>query len=244
MKQCAFLFFFSRYGSILDPYSKTVPAVIAKASAIYNPFIYAIIHSKYRWGQPILAPLTSGGEMRSVNCRKLVIFNRDTLAEKVPCLHFLSRVSRRECISGSQSESSLRDSMLSRHSSGRKTMFYRVTSMSTTDTVSPGGPCSDSNLWSEVLTAAIKDHFGRTLLNKRLQDKSISSRGQMVRLMLTGVTCSTSGATWSRTRSAILWSSATPWEHWRTKKTTRWPCYQRRSEAKARSGYGEHLDSI
>lgn len=38
----------SRYGSILDPYSKTVPAVIAKASAIYNPFIYAIIHSKYR----------------------------------------------------------------------------------------------------------------------------------------------------------------------------------------------------
>lgn len=39
---------FSRYGSILDPYSKTVPAVIAKASAIYNPFIYAIIHYKYR----------------------------------------------------------------------------------------------------------------------------------------------------------------------------------------------------
>lgn len=38
-----------RYGSLLNPYSKTVPAVIAKASAIYNPFIYAIIHSKYRW---------------------------------------------------------------------------------------------------------------------------------------------------------------------------------------------------
>lgn len=37
-----------RYASILSPYSKAVPAVIAKASAIYNPFIYAIIHSKYR----------------------------------------------------------------------------------------------------------------------------------------------------------------------------------------------------
>ncbi|MBN3301107.1 OPN4A protein, partial [Amia calva] len=36
------------YAHILTPYSKTVPAVIAKASAIYNPFIYAIIHSKYR----------------------------------------------------------------------------------------------------------------------------------------------------------------------------------------------------
>ncbi|KAK3522247.1 hypothetical protein QTP70_034138 [Hemibagrus guttatus] len=51
------------YSSILTPYSKAVPAVIAKASAIYNPFIYAIIHSKYR----------------------------DTLAEKVPCLHFLNK---------------------------------------------------------------------------------------------------------------------------------------------------------
>lgn len=37
-----------RYASVLNPYSKAVPAVIAKASAIYNPFIYAMIHSKYR----------------------------------------------------------------------------------------------------------------------------------------------------------------------------------------------------
>lgn len=142
--RCAFLLF-SRYGSILDPYSKTVPAVIAKASAIYNPFIYAIIHSKYRWGQPITAPLTSGQEMRYVNCRKIVIFNRDTLAEKVPCLHFLSQATRRVCISVSQSESSLRDSMLSRHSSGCKTMFHRVMSISTTDAVSLGSLCSDVN---------------------------------------------------------------------------------------------------
>ena len=42
------LIFFIRYGKILNPYSKAVPAVIAKGSTIYNPFIYAIIHSKYR----------------------------------------------------------------------------------------------------------------------------------------------------------------------------------------------------
>lgn len=37
-----------RHANILTPYSKAVPAIIAKASTIYNPFIYAIIHNKYR----------------------------------------------------------------------------------------------------------------------------------------------------------------------------------------------------
>uniref|UniRef100_A0A4W5LGH0 G-protein coupled receptors family 1 profile domain-containing protein n=2 Tax=Salmoninae TaxID=504568 RepID=A0A4W5LGH0_9TELE len=45
---CVTLIAWAGYGSTLSPYSKAVPAVIAKASAIYNPFIYAIIHSKYR----------------------------------------------------------------------------------------------------------------------------------------------------------------------------------------------------
>uniref|UniRef100_A0A3P8SZ57 Opsin 4xa n=1 Tax=Amphiprion percula TaxID=161767 RepID=A0A3P8SZ57_AMPPE len=104
---CVTLIAWAGYGSVLNPYSKAVPAVIAKASAIYNPFIYAIIHSKYR----------------------------DTLAEKVPCLHFLAQPPRRDCISVSHSESSLRDSVLSRQSSVSKTKFHRVSSMSTTDTV-------------------------------------------------------------------------------------------------------------
>lgn len=38
-----------RYAHILTPYMNSVPAVIAKASAIYNPIIYAITHPKYRW---------------------------------------------------------------------------------------------------------------------------------------------------------------------------------------------------
>ncbi|KAG9353831.1 hypothetical protein JZ751_011955, partial [Albula glossodonta] len=95
------------YSSVLSPYSKAVPAVIAKASAIYNPFIYAIIHSKYR----------------------------DTLAEKVPCLRFLASPTGKVCISVSNSESSFRESMLSRQSSSSRTKFRRVSTMSTGDTV-------------------------------------------------------------------------------------------------------------
>nr|XP_029510757.1 melanopsin-B-like [Oncorhynchus nerka] len=103
---CVTLIAWAGYGSALSPYSKAVPAVIAKASAIYNPFIYAIIHSKYR----------------------------DTLAEKVPCLHCLAQTPRKDFISVSNSESSFRDSMLSRQSSTSRTKFHRVSSMSTGDT--------------------------------------------------------------------------------------------------------------
>ncbi|KAG7224031.1 hypothetical protein INR49_015288 [Caranx melampygus] len=109
---CVTLIAWAGYGNILNPYSKAVPAVIAKASAIYNPFIYAIIHSKYR----------------------------DTLAEKVPCLHFLDQTPRRDCLSVSHSELSFKDSLLSRQSSVSNTKFHRVSSMST----------SDTQVWSDV----------------------------------------------------------------------------------------------
>ncbi|XP_034168611.2 opsin 4xa [Pangasianodon hypophthalmus] len=91
------------YSSILTPYSKAVPAVIAKASAIYNPFIYAIIHSKYR----------------------------DTLAAKVPCLHFLNKTPHKQCVPITNSDFSLRNSMLSMQSSGSRTKFNSVSSMFT-----------------------------------------------------------------------------------------------------------------
>ncbi|KAG8011974.1 Melanopsin-A [Nibea albiflora] len=45
---CVTLISWAGHADILSPYSKCVPAIIAKASAIYNPFIYAIIHNKYR----------------------------------------------------------------------------------------------------------------------------------------------------------------------------------------------------
>lgn len=40
---------FHRYADMLTPYMNSVPAVIAKASAIHNPIIYAITHPKYRY---------------------------------------------------------------------------------------------------------------------------------------------------------------------------------------------------
>uniref|UniRef100_W5KHV1 Opsin 4xa n=1 Tax=Astyanax mexicanus TaxID=7994 RepID=W5KHV1_ASTMX len=119
------------YSSILTPYSKAVPAVIAKASAIYNPIIYAIIHSKYR----------------------------NTLAEKIPCLYFMAKQPRKECISISNSESSFRESMLSRQSSGSKAKFQRVSSMSTGDTV-----------WSDVELDPM-DHKIQTIRSSQSADR-------------------------------------------------------------------------
>uniref|UniRef100_A0A3B3X868 G-protein coupled receptors family 1 profile domain-containing protein n=1 Tax=Poecilia mexicana TaxID=48701 RepID=A0A3B3X868_9TELE len=95
---CVTLISWAGYANILSPYSKAVPAVIAKASTIYNPIIYAIIHNKYRM----------------------------TLAEKVPCLWFLFPAPRKECLSYSISESSLRDSIISRQSNASRTHFINA----------------------------------------------------------------------------------------------------------------------
>ncbi|XP_041643678.1 opsin 4xb [Cheilinus undulatus] len=99
---CVTLISWSGHANILSPYSKAVPAIIAKASTIYNPFIYAIIHNKYRM----------------------------TLAEKFPCLSFLSPTPRKECISSSISESSFRDSIISRQSTASRTHFISSSSNS------------------------------------------------------------------------------------------------------------------
>ncbi|XP_072312314.1 melanopsin-A-like [Eucyclogobius newberryi] len=45
---CTALTAFAGYAELLSPYMHSVPAVIAKASAIHNPIIYAITHPKYR----------------------------------------------------------------------------------------------------------------------------------------------------------------------------------------------------
>ncbi|XP_060795022.1 opsin 4b [Neoarius graeffei] len=45
---CVALTAFAGYADLLTPYMNSIPAVIAKASAIHNPIIYAITHPKYR----------------------------------------------------------------------------------------------------------------------------------------------------------------------------------------------------
>ncbi|XP_072280367.1 melanopsin isoform X1 [Pyxicephalus adspersus] len=59
---------FAGYSSMLTPYMNSVPAVIAKASAIHNPIIYAITHPKYRMA----------------------------IAKYIPCLRPILRVTRKD----------------------------------------------------------------------------------------------------------------------------------------------------
>ncbi|XP_002937616.1 melanopsin isoform X1 [Xenopus tropicalis] len=76
---------FAGYASVLTPYMNSVPAVIAKASAIHNPIIYAITHPKYRMA----------------------------IAKYIPCLGSLLRVKRRDSRSYSSYPSSRRSTVTS-----------------------------------------------------------------------------------------------------------------------------------
>ncbi|CAH2321226.1 melanopsin [Pelobates cultripes] len=76
---------FAGYSSFLTPYMNSVPAVIAKASAIHNPIIYAITHPKYRMA----------------------------LAKYIPCLGSLLRVKRKDSRSYSSYASSRRSTVTS-----------------------------------------------------------------------------------------------------------------------------------
>uniref|UniRef100_A0A8C3LGW6 G-protein coupled receptors family 1 profile domain-containing protein n=1 Tax=Chrysolophus pictus TaxID=9089 RepID=A0A8C3LGW6_CHRPC len=100
---CVTLIAWAGRGNTLTPYSKSVPAVIAKASAIYNPIIYAIIHPRYR----------------------------KTIHNAVPCLRFLIRVSKNDLLRGSINESSFRTSLSSHQSLAGRTKNACVSSVST-----------------------------------------------------------------------------------------------------------------
>ncbi|XP_017164322.1 melanopsin-A [Poecilia reticulata] len=86
-RRCDWLCF--RYADMLTPYMNSVPAVIAKASAIHNPIIYAITHPKYRLA----------------------------LAKYVPCLGALLCVRLRDLRSSSSSFLSTRRSTVTSQSS-------------------------------------------------------------------------------------------------------------------------------
>ncbi|XP_051474241.1 melanopsin-like [Apus apus] len=100
---CVTLIAWAGRGNTLTPYSKSVPAIIAKASAIYNPIIYAIIHPRYR----------------------------KTIHNAVPCLRFLIRISRNDVLRGSINESSFRTSLSSHQSFTGRTQGICVSSVST-----------------------------------------------------------------------------------------------------------------
>uniref|UniRef100_A0A8C5BJI3 Opsin 4 n=1 Tax=Gadus morhua TaxID=8049 RepID=A0A8C5BJI3_GADMO len=81
---------FAGYADMVTPYMNSVPAVIAKASAIHNPIIYAITHPKYRLA----------------------------LARYIPCLGRLLCVPPADLRSAGSSFSSTRRSTLSSQTSG------------------------------------------------------------------------------------------------------------------------------
>ncbi|XP_068190538.1 opsin 4xa [Antennarius striatus] len=153
---CVTLIAWAGYASSLNPYSKAVPAVIAKASAIYNPFIYAIIHVKYRV----------------------------TLAEKVPCLYFLSQGPKRECVSLSHSNSSLKEPVLSRQLSSFTSKFDRDCSMSTMDTLQLDSIsyCLKSNYSPEAVRDKELDSLTKQAEDRQSQTQSpIPERGSLSR---------------------------------------------------------------
>ncbi|CAN2388965.1 Opsin 4xb [Pristimantis euphronides] len=104
---CVTLIALAGHGKSLTPYSKTVPAVIAKASAIYNPIIYGIIHPKYR----------------------------ETIHKSVPCLRFLIRLPRKDSTSTGNFDSSFRGSVYSRQSLALRKKNSCISTVSTAETI-------------------------------------------------------------------------------------------------------------
>ncbi|KAM4052188.1 melanopsin-B-like [Anomaloglossus baeobatrachus] len=104
---CVTLIAWAGHGKSLTPYSKTVPAVIAKASAIYNPIIYGIIHPKYR----------------------------ETIHKTVPCLRFLIRLPKKDSMSTCNFDSSFRGSVYSRQSIALRKKNSCISTVSTAETV-------------------------------------------------------------------------------------------------------------
>uniref|UniRef100_A0A8C6LI52 Opsin 4a (melanopsin) n=1 Tax=Nothobranchius furzeri TaxID=105023 RepID=A0A8C6LI52_NOTFU len=88
---------FAGYADMLTPYMNSIPAVIAKASAIHNPIIYAITHPKYRIA----------------------------LARYIPCLGTLLCIHPRDLRSTSSSFMSMRRPTLTSQSSDISSQYRR-----------------------------------------------------------------------------------------------------------------------
>ncbi|KAK2896655.1 hypothetical protein Q8A67_011143 [Cirrhinus molitorella] len=89
---------FAGYSDMLTPYMNSVPAVIAKASAIHNPIIYAITHPKYRLA----------------------------IAKYIPCLRVLLCIPKRDLHSFHSSFMSTRRSTVTSQSSDMSGQFRRT----------------------------------------------------------------------------------------------------------------------
>ncbi|KAF2984372.1 hypothetical protein EK904_000760, partial [Melospiza melodia maxima] len=147
---CVTLIAWAGRGNSLTPYSKSVPAVIAKASAVYNPIIYAIIHPRYRYSKYIGMCITVHANVdllhvtnyphsfsltlcTACSCADQAMMGSQwkTIHRAVPCLRFLIRISKNDLLRGSINESSFRTSLCSHHSLAGRTKSTCVSSVST-----------------------------------------------------------------------------------------------------------------
>ncbi|XP_029775844.1 melanopsin [Suricata suricatta] len=98
---------FAGYAHVLTPYMNSVPAVIAKASAIHNPIIYAITHPKYRMAiaqhLPCLGVLLGMSGPRPDPYASYRSTHRSTLTSQTSDLSWISG-QRRQASLGSESE--------------------------------------------------------------------------------------------------------------------------------------------
>ncbi|KAG8520609.1 Melanopsin, partial [Galemys pyrenaicus] len=98
---------FAGYAHVLTPYMTSVPAVIAKASAIHNPIVYAIIHPKYRMAiaqyLPCLRALLGVSGQRTRQYTSYRSTHRSTLSNRASDLSWISG-RRRQASLGSESE--------------------------------------------------------------------------------------------------------------------------------------------
>ncbi|KAK2507910.1 hypothetical protein MC885_002752 [Smutsia gigantea] len=98
---------FAGYAHVLTPYVNSVPAVIAKASAIYNPIIYAFSHPKYRMAitqhLPCLGVLLGMSGQHTGQYASYSSTHRSTLSSQASDLSWISR-RRHQPSLGSESE--------------------------------------------------------------------------------------------------------------------------------------------
>ncbi|EHA98920.1 Melanopsin, partial [Heterocephalus glaber] len=98
---------FAGHAHILTPSMSSVPAVIAKASAIHNPIIYAIAHPKYRMAivqhLPCLGLLLGVSGQRSLPSLSYRSTHRSRLSSQASDLSWISGRRRQESL-GSESE--------------------------------------------------------------------------------------------------------------------------------------------
>ncbi|XP_004681111.2 PREDICTED: melanopsin [Condylura cristata] len=104
---------FAGYAHVLTPYMTSVPAVIAKASAIHNPIVYAIIHPKYRMAiaqyLPCLGVLLGVSGQRARPYTSYRSTHRSTLSSQASDISWISG-RRRQASLGSESEVGWTDS--------------------------------------------------------------------------------------------------------------------------------------